>query len=317
MPISVVDPVGRAIERTKKILFRPFDLSKWFVLGFCAFLAHLGEGAWGSRFNTGGGPGRGGIAGDSRQTSHWLEEHIPLVVAIALAGLILGVAIGLLLTWLNSRGKFMFLDGIVHNRAAVIKPWKNYRREANSLFFFRALFGLATFGCLLLVTGLAIGIAWPNIRSGHFGLPAALALAAGVPSALLIALVAGVVNLFLLDMVVPIMYLRRLQVLDGWIVFRDEFLAGRVGAFVLYVLFKIVIGICVGMATLLITCATCCIAALPYIGTVILLPIFVFDRAYPLYFIGQFGREWRFFRRPTVVPVETSELGEEERSPDV
>jgi len=101
------------------------------------------------------------------------------------------------------------------------------------------------------------------------------------------------------------------------VAFRDEFLAGRVGAFVLYVLFKIVIGICVGMATLLITCATCCIAALPYIGTVILLPIFVFDRAYPLYFIGQFGHEWRFFRRPTVVPVETSEPEEEERPPDV
>ncbi len=56
------------------------------------------------------------------------------------------------------------------------------------------------------------------------------------------------------------MYLRRLQVLDCWIVFRDEFLAGRVDTFVLYVLFKIVIGICVALLTLLLTCATCCIA---------------------------------------------------------
>jgi len=31
----------------------------------------------------------------------------------------------------------------------------------------------------------------------------------------------------------------------------------------------------------MLTCMTCCIAVLPYIGTVILLPLFVFLRAYP------------------------------------
>ena len=167
-----------------------------------------------------------------------------------------------------------------------------------------------------MVAGAAIVLALPSIRSGHFGLPAVLALAAGIPSALLIALMSGVINVFLLDMVVPIMYVRRLSVLDGWIVFRDEFLAGRVGTFIIYILFKIVIGICVGMLTLVITCATCCIAALPYIGTVILLPIFVFDRAYPLYFMGQFGREWRFFRQPRVMPVDESGFGDEEPPPE-
>ena len=204
----------------------------------------------------------------------------------------------------------------VHDRAAVVKPWKNYSREANSLFVFRVLLGLATFAAFLLVAGAAIVLALPSIRSGHFGLPAVLALVAGIPSALLIALMSGIINVFLLDMVVPIMYVRRLSVFDGWIVFREEFLAGRVGTFVVYILFKIVIGICVGMLTLFITCATCCIAALPYIGTVILLPIFVFDRVYPLYFMSQFGREWRFFKRSRVMPVDESGFGDEEPQPE-
>jgi hypothetical protein len=246
----------------------------------------------------------------------WLRDNLALVAVISIAAILVGVAIVLVLTWLSSRGKFMFLDGIVYNRAAVAIPWKQYRREANSLFFFRVLFGLATFACMLVIAGLALGIAWPDIEDGAFGSNAVIAFGVGIPLVLLIAVVTGVVNLFLMDLVVPIMYWRRLPVLIAWIVFWDEFLAGRIGTFVLYVLFKIVIAICVGMLALFITCATCCIAALPYIGTVIMLPLLVFDRAYPLYFIHQFGERWHFFRPPTVLPVEEGEKGDEE-PPDV
>ncbi len=50
--ISVIDPINPAIERVRTILFRPFDLGKWFVIGFCAWLAQLG--------NAGGGGGNKG-----------------------------------------------------------------------------------------------------------------------------------------------------------------------------------------------------------------------------------------------------------------
>src|SRR5690349_15561593 len=48
MGISVTDPITPAIERAKLITFGPFDLSKWFVLGFVAFLVALGEGGGGN-----------------------------------------------------------------------------------------------------------------------------------------------------------------------------------------------------------------------------------------------------------------------------
>ena len=32
--ISVAEPVSPALERVKLVLFRPFDLGKWFVIGF-------------------------------------------------------------------------------------------------------------------------------------------------------------------------------------------------------------------------------------------------------------------------------------------
>jgi hypothetical protein len=59
--VSVTVPLGQAIDRVKLVLFRPFDLGKWFVIGFCAWLAQLGETGFGGNFNFGGGhhDGRG------------------------------------------------------------------------------------------------------------------------------------------------------------------------------------------------------------------------------------------------------------------
>ena len=37
--IEIFKPFGEAYEVMKKILFQPFDISKWFVIGFAAFLA--------------------------------------------------------------------------------------------------------------------------------------------------------------------------------------------------------------------------------------------------------------------------------------
>jgi hypothetical protein len=34
--VSVLEPIGHAINKTKHILFEPFSLEKWFVIGFCA-----------------------------------------------------------------------------------------------------------------------------------------------------------------------------------------------------------------------------------------------------------------------------------------
>jgi hypothetical protein len=64
---------------------------------------------------------------------------------------------------------------------------------------------------------------------------------------------------------------------------------------ILYLLFKIVIGLGMGLLAVVATCATCCIAGLPFIGTVILLPLPVFQRAYSVYFLEQFGADWEVF----------------------
>ena len=45
--IEILAPFNQAIELTRLVLFRPFDIGKWFVIGFAAFLS-----GW---LNSGGG----------------------------------------------------------------------------------------------------------------------------------------------------------------------------------------------------------------------------------------------------------------------
>jgi hypothetical protein len=66
-----------------------------------------------------------------------------------------------------------------------------------------------------------------------------------------------------------------------------------------------VIVIAGAMIGCLAACATCCIAALPYIGTVILLPVVMCLYAYPLCFIRQFGDSYDVFATITTTPPPT------------
>ncbi|HEY7326140.1 MAG TPA: hypothetical protein VH592_00765 [Gemmataceae bacterium] len=319
MALSVIDPVGSAIERARHVCFGPFDLGKWFVIGFCAFLAAFAEGGTNApfnfNFNTGGGPGRGGPGGKSfgqvlHEGTDWFLDHLIIFLVIGLIVLIFAFALGTVLLWVGSRGRFMFIDNIVRNRGAVSAPWSEYREEGNSVFWFHLLFGLAGFVVTFAILGGAFYLALPDIRAEKFGSAATGALALLIGGLLVAALVSGVITLFLNDFVVPIMYLRRIGVLGAWREFGASMLADHVGTFVLYFLFKILLAIIVGFLTLTLMCCTFCIGFIPYLGThVLLLPIHVFSRSYSLYFIEQFGSEWQVFRARDVV---TAELADEE-----
>ena len=43
MQIRFIDPLSRGWGRMKKALFQPFDMKKWFLVGFTAFLAGLAD----------------------------------------------------------------------------------------------------------------------------------------------------------------------------------------------------------------------------------------------------------------------------------
>ena len=108
----------------------------------------------------------------------------------------------------------------------------------------------------------------------------------------------SIVFKFTVDFVVPIMYLRSCTCPEGWRQFL-QILSHNKGRFVLYILFQIVIAMAISVIVLagvcLTCCCACCIMAIPYIGTVLLLPILVFQRAYSLMYLRQYGNQFDVF----------------------
>src|SRR5205085_9296793 len=75
-------------------------------------------------------------------------------------------------------------------------------------------------------------------------------------------------------------------------------------------LFALLVWDCLFLAVLMIgaivTCATCCLAALSYVGTVILLALSVCLRGFGLAFLRQFGPDydvWASFMPPEFLPI--------------
>jgi hypothetical protein len=309
MAISVIDPIRQAFNRTRWILFQPFDLGKWLILGFCAWLASLGEGGTDFNFNGFGDNSSNGNGPDGQRFHDevinpaitWVTANMALVIALAASVVVLVIGFTLLLTWLQSRGKFMFLDGVAWNRAAVVEPWRRLRRLGNSLFWFRFITGLIfLFVTLGIVLG-AAALAWPDIRAWSFGPNSIMALIFGSLAFVACILVWAVVIWMTEDFVIPAMYIRQAGVMEAWRVVWREILKVHPGPVALFGLMRIVVGICAGIAILLYVilgaCVTCCLALclfmLPYLGTIMILPVPVFMRSYSLYFIQQFGDSWR------------------------
>jgi hypothetical protein len=65
-----------------------------------------------------------------------------------------------------------------------------------------------------------------------------------------------------------------------------------------YYFMAFLLGIAAAILMFIACCLTCCIAMLPYVSSVVFLPIFVFFRCYSLGFLEQFGEEWRIIQLP-------------------
>src|SRR4030095_15726075 len=169
----------------------------------------------------------------------------------AAALVIVCLAIGLVLIWLNCRGKFMFLHCVVLDKAEVSEPWRKFKRAGNRLFWFRCVLGLIGFVVVLPLLALAGIMIFAMIAHHHARAGAVLGLI-GVGIALIaVGILFGLIGKFTTDVVVPIMFLRSRNCREGWVELLG-LLSANVGHFVLYVLFQIVLGLAIGVMVLLV-----------------------------------------------------------------
>src|SRR5213596_1220439 len=298
--IEIFKPFGEAFELTKKILFQPFDVKKWFVIGFAAWLANLGGGGGGFNYQY-----------NRREDVQRLHEAIsqiphPILVTGVCVLILFVLVLIVLFAWLRARGHFMFIDCVVKNRGAIAEPWRAFRKEGNSYFLFSLAVGLGLFAFAAL---LAVPLIFLVVKGRYYffihrdQLNSYLISAIAAWAFLVILLV--LVWSLMANFIVPVMYIQRCRASKSFgIVAR--LVAAQPGEILLYCLFLIVLALATTIVACLVTCATCCIAAIPYIGTVILLPVFVLLRSFSLLFLRQFGPEydvWASFVPPEFLPI--------------
>jgi hypothetical protein len=284
--IEIIKPFGDAIELMKKILFQPFDLTKWLVLGFAAFLAHL-SGGTGFNFNVGNWNRPGASSSEEaaaaqhlEQLPHWL---VPLLVVLVPLILILVFV----LMWIGARGRFIFTDCIVRNRAAIVAPWREFKKEANSYFLFSLLVMLVM---LVIIVVAFLPMILPVILHGTSAWPG-FAFSLGLIFWLMVVFIIAISWMLVSLLMVPVMYRRRCLAFQA---FKEviALISAEPTAIILYLLFLFALSIGIALVACVAICVTCCIAAVPYVGSVILLPIEVFFYAYTLLFLRQFGPDY-------------------------
>jgi len=205
------------------------------------------------------------------------------------------------LLWVSSRAKLVFLDNVVHERAAIVEPWKRLGRLGDSLFWWRLGFIAVMLAVVLVVVALVIlPVASSSLGDTLRGLSIA-AVALGVVSIAAIAVVALLTLLLLESFVVPIMYLFDLKTTAAW---RSllPWLRRYLGWFIVYALVILVAAVAFQVVVLVLCLFTCCIVLLPYVGTVILLPVWVLYRAFSVEFLAQFHPDFDLFKAATVAP---------------
>ena len=292
--ISVLTPVNEALDRVKRVLFQPFDAGKWFIIGFTAWLAQLGEnGGANFHFNTGGGRGKGGggLHQEFEQARDYVMSNLHWIIPVVVGVVLLCLALWILFTWLSSRGRFMFLHCVALNKAEVAEPWRKFAAQGNSLFWFRIVLGLISLMLMLplLAVGAVIGLGM--VEHSRWEAAGVLWLIGVVLALIGLALVFFLIAKLTTDFVVPIMFVRRCSSIGGWRILRD-LIWDNIGNMLLYLLFQIVLAMVTGILVMIVAIATCCVCCLllvPYIGTVLLLPVFMFHRAYSAHYLAQYG----------------------------
>jgi hypothetical protein len=287
----------------KTALFRPFDLGKWLVVGFAAWLAWLGQG--------GGSPGSGGnwkrgenldqFRGEARHGLDRLMEFLsqPLWLGLIVFALFLVVVIVLVVLWVSSRGKFVFLHNVVHDGREIVEPWKRTATLGNSLFLWRLGFSLIVLAVAIpFLVGLWATLASPFLAGATLRILPAAGLILGW---VCLGIVFAFVSHYLENFVVPIMYRDGLRAVPAWARFAAIFGRDPV-SFLLFAFFTLAVWIVIGIGIVLLGCLTCCIGwlilALPYLGTVVLLPVYYTYRAWGPEFLAQFGPEWSIWPEP-------------------
>ena len=293
---SCFEAGGRAWAHMKRVLFKPFNAARWFSLGLCYFLAmgvrssggsSSGNSYSGSSGSSSANSGNSGV--DSIHTmvesaQSYISENpglITMMIGIIILVSVISLAVGVVFAWLRARGAFMVMHRAIFPDATIKESWAQAKGVSMSLFWWWLGFGLL---CTLLVTMLVVGWSFNVFIPMYGNVPfSSLAGWIGIWGGLsiLVGVVYAFVVMMLENFVIPVMYFRQKRCMAAWAEVTELF-RNSPWAVVRFWLYLWLVSAVALFAIVLAGLATCCVGflvmAIPYMGTVIMLPYFIFLR---------------------------------------
>ncbi len=264
--------IGDSARWTKTVLFKPFSARKWIILFFIAAMA--GYMSNGCNFNlgdsinheqkqeetqtsdTGKAPeGKGVTPESAAETDASASGKIVIIflLTIVISLALFVVAVIIVVMWLGARFSFVFIENLIKNDELLRVPFLKHKKIGNSYFKFSLLFFAIFITLLCIIVILAIvtlakaGIpAGSEMTAKHFFEILAICFPYVFVGIVLI-LSASIIGFIVRDFVVIAMFKDGLNVVPAFLNIWS-LLKKNLGNFVLYILIKIGIGICAGIA---------------------------------------------------------------------
>lgn len=268
-PLSAIEAVTPAIERTKQQLFKPFRFWYWARLAFIVFVT------W--DFSGGGGGGNLNIPsiplgeGKKKQDFSFLaapdlswgriSEYLPWII------LGVGILLGLILVimFIACVFRFVLFDSVLRNQCQIRAGWKRFQEQGFSYFLWSVCLGFSVLlANLVLIGGPVLG-AW---QMGIFDQPRdhlLLLILGGMALLFLMIslLVTGaIIGVLAKDFAIPVMALENVGVLVAWRRIKPM-LAGEKLSFAGYIGMKIVLALGTGILFGLITLVAMLLLMIP------------------------------------------------------
>lgn len=283
-----VDAVTAAARHTRRLLFGSWSAQRWLYLAFAGWLAHLGAG--GMRFRVPGAPrpSMGVPAVDETWSDvwPWLALALGVLVLVGLFALGLWIAV----VYVNARGSFLFVEMLARGPGSVARSWRRHGALADDLFLFRVRLGLGYFAAVGLpctASALAVGAwSWWAPETSLL-VPVAVGVCAFCAwVAVQLTVLYRCCLVLLNDLVVPIMYVRRVGVRPAARA-AAALLVARPRMAARYAAIRVVLGAAAGFVGLAVGAVLWLFGGMPGVEAIVLVPVLVFLRSFSMHFAAR------------------------------
>ena len=284
-----------AIERTRKLLFEPFNMAMWVCIALSATL----ESCSGPGFNFpsgGGGGGGGGNTFKGLESATSAVGKVPdaaILVPLVLFGLFIGFGFMMLFQWLGARGTMMLTRATATGDEDIPSNWRETSDCSHSYF----LFNLALIAIVLMPTllgGVTIAAASGVFSNPNTAKPPMALIAIFVICFLLLILASQFVNCFFRNLIAPMMWKFNISATEGWQLF-FKIAEKNVGPLLLFVVIRMVITVGMGIVNFIVGLMTCCIGFIPIINQMLMAPLLCFERTYSIAVVHSLGPDFAMF----------------------